>query len=126
MTDIGRKLPLNWLSTPTEDLINLTAVEKEPNIFDGNALAAAERFHEIANVAATIAVAEFGLDETTGTLIADPSVKGNTHQFEANGAFGEMSIRIGGNPLPDSPKSSALTALSAIRAIRNRTRHVRI
>ena len=53
---IGRRLPLNWLSTPAEDLIYLTAVEKEPINFDGNAREAAERFHENANVAATIAM----------------------------------------------------------------------
>jgi aspartate dehydrogenase len=94
--------------------------DRETVLFEGNARDAALQFPKNANVAATIALAGIGFDNTEVRIVADPKVTQNVHILEAEGAFGSFAMRIAGKPLPGNPRSSSLTAMSVLRCIENR------
>ncbi len=113
-----RKSPQSWRGSPAEKLIDLACVEQPQVFFEGSARQAALTFPANANVAATIALASLGLDDTRVQLVVDPTTTTNQHQISARGRFGEMSIQLCGKPLERNPKTSTLAALSVVRACR--------
>ena len=118
VTYTARKPPLSWSGSPAESTHNLKQIETPTVVFSASARDAALRFPKNANVVATVALAGSGFDNTKVSLIADPRATGNTHEITATGGGFEFTYSTSGAALPSNPKTSALTAYSAIRAIR--------
>lgn len=113
----GRKPPRGWRGSPAEDKLDLDSLSEPAVHFTGSAREAALEYPKNANVAASVALAGVGLDETTVELIADPGADSNTHEVVAEGDFGRFEFRVEGRSLPDNPRSSALAAMSVVREI---------
>ncbi|NND91144.1 MAG: aspartate dehydrogenase [Granulosicoccus sp.] len=120
----GRKPPEGWRGTAAESIVDLDNVAGTVELFSGSAREAALRYPKNANVAATIALAGIGFDDTRVELIVDPDAVGNHHEIEASGRFGHFKFSVEGLPLPGNPRSSALTAMSVVRALEQRQAHL--
>ncbi len=124
VTYIGRKPPQGWKGSAAEEVCNLDELSEPFTHFSGTARDAALRYPKNANVAATVAMAGSGLDQTGVELIADPGAAGNIHEVRASGEFGEMQVRISGKALATNPRSSALAAMSVVAELRERVKAV--
>lgn len=114
----GRKPPEGWRGSPAETKIDLSDLGGEPHThFAGTARRAALEYPKNANVAAAVAIAGLGFDDTQVELIADPTISANIHELHAVGEFGEFEFRIAGSALSDNPRSSALAAMSAVSCV---------
>ena len=126
VTYVGRKPPKSWRGSPAEERLDLDNLDGRAQIhFEGSARDAATRYPKNANVAAAVAFAGIGMDDTQVRLIADPNIDQNIHELVAVGEFGQFSFEIRGHALPDNPKSSALAAMSVVSRIEQETRRIR-
>ncbi len=126
VTYLGRKPALSWKGTPAEKVLDLDALTTgKATHFSGSAREAATAYPKNANVAAAVALAGIGFDDTRVELIADADLQENVHEIEASGDFGNFSFRILGRTVPDNPKSSALAAMSVISSLEQETECIR-
>lgn len=118
------KPPLSWSGAEGVEGVDLAAIKERTTVFAGSARDAARLFPKNANVAATAALAGIGFEKTQVELVADPTTTQNTHTLIFEGKPGRYELVIAGNPSPNNPKTSQLTALSIVRLIENRVADV--
>ena len=115
----GRKPPRAWKGSAVADEVALDALEAPRVLYRGTAREAALAYPKNSNVAATVALAGLGFDETEVELIADPTVSSNIHELEVKAESGDFSIALMGKPSADNPRTSMLTAYSVVRTLLN-------
>jgi aspartate dehydrogenase len=120
VTYTGRKPPAAWKGSDAERRLDLDALTSEAVFFDGTAREAAMSFPKNANVAATVALAGAGLDDTRVRLIADPQTSANTHEIRVVSRATEFTLSLTGRPSPLNPRTSLSTAYSLARVVLNR------
>lgn len=115
----SRKPPAAWRGSPAEKVADLDNLTSRTVLYRGHAGEAALLYPQNANVAAAVALAGLGFDNTEVELVADPEAPGNVHEIEAEGNAGQFAITLQGKPSRTNPKTSALAALSVARALIN-------
>lgn len=98
--------------------IDLLTIKEKTTIFEGMAKEAVTQFPANINVAALLSLAGLGSTKTQVKIVADPNTDKNTHQIEAKGKFGKITILVENVPDPTNPKTSRLAILSAIECLR--------
>jgi aspartate dehydrogenase len=113
------KPPASWRGTPAETGVDLDTISAPTVVFEGTAREAASKFPKNANLAAAVALAGLGFDETQVVLVADPGVDENVGRIDAEGADSKLSVTVTGRSEPSNPKSSRITGVSVLSALDN-------
>jgi aspartate dehydrogenase len=107
-------------------MIDLNSVREPMLFFDETADRAALIFTDKANVCATLALAGIGFERTRVQFWLDPAVDKSVHHIEGDGACGTLRVELANNVAPSDGKASLLTAMSILRAVRNRSATLRV
>lgn len=98
--------------------MDVSTIKEKTILFEGTAKEAVSLFPANINVAALLSLAGLGSTKTQVRIVADPATNKNTHQIEAKGKFGKITITVENVPDPTNPKTSRLAILSAIECLR--------
>lgn len=120
----GRKPPEAWKGPSVNGGTDYSDLTEPKVIYRGTARDAALSFPKNSNVAATVALAGLGFDETAVELIADPTVGANVHEIDVKAESGDFSISLMGKQSASNPRTSMLTAYSIVRTLLNLERAV--
>jgi aspartate dehydrogenase len=115
----SRKLPATLIQPwmPDDLQAALRAGDTEIVLADGPAGEVAQRFPASANVAAAVALAADAWDIATARIVADPAAGQTRHEIRAGGDLGEVRTVVTNAPSAERPRSSAVVAWAALRAL---------
>lgn len=119
VTYTSTKPPLAWAGTPAEARHDLSRLTEPTVIFSGSAAEAALSFPKNANLAAAVALAGLGFERTLVRLVADPTSEENAGRIEAESVVGRLELTLSGRAASSNPKTSEITGMSVIAALRN-------
>ena len=110
-----RKPPATLLGL--EEATRLTTVHE---VFRGSMRQATQLFPEFLNVAAAVALASKGFDQTEVRVLADPAVSYSIHEVQAEGTFGKLRFEIENAPISQFGRGAQLVAMSIIHILQLR------
>jgi aspartate dehydrogenase len=116
---VGQISPFGRLllrTTKSPESLSIRA-ERRMMIFSGKANDCIREFPKNINVAVALGLAAGR--EADVEIWIDPGVDRNIHEIIAEGAFGEIFIRVSNVPSTDNPSTSYLAALSILILLRN-------
>ena len=114
----SRKPPAAWRDELMELGHDPDALTGELELFFGTAQEAALRYPKNLNVAATLALAGVGMEQTQVRVVVDPAVGGNQHRVMVRSPLGTLETTLVNNPAPGNPKTSWIVARSVAHAVR--------
>ena len=97
---------------------DLAGIDQPGLLFEGSAREAARLYPSNLNVAATLALAGIGMDNTQVRVMADPFISGNQHHIHVQSDHGTMSVQFANEPSRLNPKSSRIVAKSIVAAVK--------
>ncbi len=116
----GVKPPMAWKGTQAETLLDLVSLTEPSVFFRGTAREAAMAYPKNANVAATLALAGAGFEDTSVELVADPAAPGNSHSYSVESPLARYSMTIENAASSGNARTSVATVYSVLREINNR------
>lgn len=111
---------------PAHSLQGAENITASKVVFEGSAKEAVELYPRNMNVAIAISLAGIGSEKTIVRLIADQNVEKNIHTITAHGDFGELSLEVSNEAMPQNPKTSYLAALSVLSSVKEQSRRLKI
>lgn len=120
VTITSRKPPKALEGAPyvVRNNVDLESIKEPTQIYEGPASDASTSFPANVNVAVALSLAGIGSERTLVRVIADPTVQRNIHEISAEGAAGNITVRVENLPSPANPKTSWVAALSAVQKLK--------
>lgn len=120
VTMITRKPPNGLEGAPhlVNNNISVDGLNVAKLVFEGSAREGAIGFPANVNVAAALALAGIGADETKLQIWADPDVDRNMHRIEVEADSCRFTLEIANVPSSENPRTGKNTALSVITCLK--------
>ncbi len=120
VTMITRKPPNGLEGAPhlVNNNISVDGLNVAKLVFEGSAREGAIGFPANVNVAAALALAGIGADETKLQIWADPDVDRNMHRIEVEADSCRFTLEIANVPSEENPRTGKNTALSVITCLK--------
>jgi aspartate dehydrogenase len=115
------KPPAAWKGIPYVQAlgVDLVGLDQPFTLFQGRAIDGVPHFPQNVNIAAVLSLAGIGAERTLLKVVADPSLKVNTHTIRVEGNSGRITLVMENVPSLENPKTSWLACYSAIAALRS-------